>query len=268
MGFYSRSFQFDGIPSETYNLLISEIDGSAEDETMGSTSMEIKSQKIFRKSVPYFYGMTPSENLSFEISAFTLDEEIDALSFQLIQAWLFSSRVYKKLLVFQEDMMDGIYFNCIFNNPKIVRVGNKIVGFTATIECDAPYGWNFPKTTTYTYTTPTVDNSVVFNNISNDKGTYLYPQNVIIMNNFGGNFSITNLSDSSRVFSFTSLQPNEVITIDNNIQVMSSSTGLLRLGNFNKRYLRLLPGVNNLRIQGAVASLQMITQTISKKIGG
>ncbi len=268
MGFYARSFQFDGIPSETYNLLISEIDGSAEDETMGSSTMEIKSQKIYKKPVPYFYGMTPAENLSFDISAFTPDEEIDALSFQLIQAWLFSSRTYKKLLIFQEDMMDGIYFNCIFNNPKIIRVGNKIVGFTATIECDAPYGWNFPKTTTYTYTTPTVDNGFVFNNTSNDKGVYLYPDTVITMNAFGGSVTITNASDSSRVFSFTGMSPNEVITVDNNLQTISSSTGLLRLSNFNKHFLRLIPGVNNLRIQGNVSSLAMTTQTVSKKLGG
>lgn len=269
MTFYARSFSYDGVPSEQFDLLISEIDGSAVDSTMGSSSMDILNQKIFRRSTPYLYGMTPSQNLSFDISANTQSgDEIDAQAFQLIQAWLFSSRTYKKLLIMQEDMMDGVYFNCIFNNPKINRVGNKIVGFTATVECNAPFALNFAKTTTYTYSVPTVDNSVIFYNSSDDKGAYLYPTCTITMNSFGGYITITNSSDANRVFSIITLSAGEVITIDSSNQTMSSSLGLKRMANFNKKFLRFIPGVNNIRIQGNIASLAITVQTIAKKLGG
>ena len=268
MAFYASSFQFDGIPSETFGLLISEIDGSSVDSSMGSSSMDILNQKIYRKSTPYLYGMTPSQNLSFEISANTQhSDEIDAEDFQLIQAWLFSPRTYRKLLIMQPDM-ESVYFNCIFNNPKINRVGNKIVGFTATIECNSPYAWNYPKTTTYTYSVPTVDNSVIFYNSSDDKGAYLYPTCAITMNSFGGYITITNSSDTNRVFSIITLSAGEVITIDSSNQTMSSSLGLKRMANFNKKFLRFIPGVNNIRIQGNIASLAITVQTIAKKLGG
>lgn len=267
MAFYASSFQFDGIPSETFGLLISEVDGSAVDSTMGSSNMDILSQRIYRRATPYFFGATPSENLSFDISATSLGDEIDADSFQAIQRWLFSPRTYRKLLIFQEDMQ-SVYFNCIFNNPKIIRIGNKISGFTATVNCDSPFAWNFPKTTTYTYTSPTIDSSVVFYNSSDDKDAYLYPSMVITMNSFGGSVTITNSSDASRVFSITDLSAGEIITIDSSLQTLSSSTGLKRLSLFNKKFLRFVPGVNNLRLQGNFSSMAVTVKTVSKKIGG
>jgi phage-related protein len=263
MSFYASSFQFDGIPSEAHDLLISEIEGSAVDSTMGSSNMDILNKKIYRRASPYF-----SENLSFEISANTQSgDEIDAEDFQIIQAWLFSPRTYRKLLIMQPDMQ-SVYFNCIFNDPKIVRVGNKIVGFTATVQCDSPFAWNFPKTTTYTYAVPTVDSTVVFYNNSDDKGAYLYPTTVITLNSYAGDVTITNLSDASRVLTLTGLSAGEVITMDSSTQILTSSLSLLRMSNFNKHFLRLVPGANSLRLQGKILTVALTTQTVSKKIGG
>jgi phage-related protein len=104
----------------------------------------------------------------------------------------------------------------------------------------------------------------VFNNKSDDKGAYLYPKLVITMNNSGGNVTITNSSDASRVFSFTGLLTSEVITIDNSLQQITSSTGLLRMSNFNKKFFRLIPEINNLRFQGNIASIDMTYQFVAK----
>ena len=263
MAFYARFFQFDGVPSETYGLTISEVDASANSSTMGSASMEMVSRKIYRRATPYFYGGTPSENLSFDISITAIDEDIDAEKSQLIQKWLFSSRKYKKLLIIQPDMQDR-YYNCIFNNPQIVRVGNIIRGYTATVQCDAPYSWAFPKTVEYTYSSPVTDASIVFNNVSDDRGSYLYPKTVLTVSNVGGNITITNQNDSNRQFSFTGLSANEVITVDNSLQILTTSLGIRRMGNFNKKFLRLIPGLNNLRIQGNIAKLSITSQFVAK----
>jgi phage-related protein len=265
MAFYALSFQFDGIPSETYNLKISGLDASGTSSSMGSSSMDIINQKIFRRPTPYLLGMTPSEVLSFDVEI-TSPEEIDSETFQLVQRWMFSNRTFKKLLIFQEDM-SNVYFNCIFNNPQILRVGNVIVGFTATVVCDSPFGYEFEKNINYTYTSPTVDNNVIFYNSSNDIGNYIYPNLVITMNSFGGSVTITNSDDANRVFQFTALSPLEVITMNNDIQTIASSTGLKRLSNFNKHFMRLVPGLNHLRLQGNFSNIKMTTQFVAKKIG-
>lgn len=266
MSFYGRSFIFGGVVSDYYGLSVGELDSSGINESMGSSSMEIKNQKIYRRSSPYFYGASPSPVLSFPMSAFSQDE-ITADFFALIQKVFFSSRTYKKLQILQDDVAE-IYFDCILNDPKIIRVGNLLRGISFTVDCSSPFAFCFPKTTTYTYTTPVVDNTVVFNNSSDDIGAYLYPSNIITMNSFGGDIVITNLSDSNRVFQFTGLSANEVITIDNSLQTLTSSTGLKRLSTFNNHYLRLIPGVNNLKIQGSVASVTITCQFISRKISG
>lgn len=265
--FYGKSFLYDNIPSETYGLYISNIDADAINSSMGSSSMEIKETKIYRKPSPYFYGATPSPKLEFEFSAFS-KEEIDASQFELIQKWLFSSRSYKKFAIDQVDIQD-IYFNCILNEPKIQRVGNLIQGFSCNVVCDSPFAKKYPITTNYIYTVPIVNSTEIFYNESDDTGDYLYPNSLIFtMNTLGGNFSITNLDDSNRVVSFSSLLGSETITTSPLYQTITSSTELKRLQNSNKKFLRLVPGKNRLMIQGNVSSIVMVNQFIAKKIAG
>lgn len=266
MAFYGKSFIFDSVPSDNYGLFISNIDAQSINKTMGNTAVEIYEKKIYRRATPYFYGSTPIQRLSFPMSAFS-EREMTSDEFQIVQRWLFSSRTYKRLQIVQEDMQ-SVYFNCIMNSPQIVRAGNMIQGFECTVECDSPFAYNFPVTTTYSFTGTVVNSTKTFYNSSDDKGTYLYPNLVVTVNTFGGNVSITNLDDSGRQFSFVSLSANEVLTINNGFQTISSSTGLKRLGNFNKKFLRLIPGVNRLTISGNVSSVAMTTQFLSKKIAG
>jgi len=266
MAFFGNSFIYDGVPSETYGLKIMDIDSQAISKTMGSSSMEIYEQKIYRRATPYFYGSTPSPKLSFAFSAYS-EDELDAGTFELIQKWLFSSRSYKKFQIDQADIQD-IYFNCILNNPTINRVGNLIKGFSCDVVCDSPFAWKFPITNTYTYTESIVDRTENFYNASDDTGDYLYPTLVITMNNLGGSFTITNINDNNRVSSITGLSGDEVITINSSFQTISSSTGLRRLSNFNKKFLRLVPSLNQLRIQGNVSSVAMTVQYTAKKLGG
>lgn len=266
MTFYAKSFIFDGIPSDYYGLFISEINPNAGDQkSMGSSDMTILDKKIFRRPVPFLFGMTPVSPLTFTLSCFS-EDEIDAVFFELIQEKFCSARTYKSLQIVQYDMQSA-YFSAILKNPQIIRVGNLLRGITFEVTCNAPYGFEFPKTITYSYTASTVNDNVIFNNTSNDINQYLYPNLIITVNNIGGDLSITNSDDNNRIFAFTGLSPNEIITMNCGLQTLSSSIGLKRLSNFNKNFLRLVPKLNHLHIQGSVLSIQMTTQFIAKKIG-
>lgn len=264
--FYGRSFIFDNVPSEIYGLYISSLDNSGAESSDGSSSMDIIEKKIFRRPSPFFLGATPSPVLTFKLSAF-FDGEMDAVHFEAVQKWLFSRREYTRFAVDQPDVQD-VYWNCLLIDPTIERVGNLIRGFTCTVRCDSPYGWKYPKTTIYEYTATSVDATEIFYNTSDDDGSYLYPNLVITQNNTDGDISITVTEDSNRVFSFMDLQANEVLTVDCLNQTISSSTGLKRMGNFNKNFLRLVPGKNTLEIVGNVESIAMETQFVARKIGG
>ncbi len=263
MPFYSSSFVYDSRPSSYFNLYVSEIGGDGSSAWNGAGSMEIYNKKLYRRSKPFFYGSAVGDNAEYELS-FTSPEDIDSRTSELIQKWLFSSRSYKKLMIVQPDMQD-VYMNVILNDPQVVREGNLIRGYTCTAQCDSPFGgWKFPKTKTYTYTAEVIDNTVTFNNSSDDSGNYLYPQFVITMNNAGGSITITNQSDGDRVTSFVDLSPNEVLSVDNSLEQISSSTDLKRMSNFNKKFFRLIPGVNTIRFQGNVSSIAMAYQFVAK----
>lgn len=266
--FFGRSFIYDGTPSERFGLYIGDIDGDSINRAMGNTSMEILEQKIWRNPTPYFFGGTPSPKLSFPFSAYS-EEELDAIDFEVIQKWLFSSRTYKKFQIDQPDIQD-IYFNAILQEPEILRVGNLIKGFSCTVECNSPFAFKYPQITTYSYSNNiVVDSTETYYNLSDDVGSYLYPTTLVVtMNNSGGNFSITNLDDSSRIVSFTGLSTNEILTISPLYQTLSSSSGLKRLSNSNKKFLRLIPNKNRLRIQGNVSSIVMTNTWIAKRIAG
>ena len=266
MSFYGRSFLYGGIASEIYGLYIMDINSNAINESMGSSSMKIIEQEVFRRPTPYLLGMTPIPKLSFGFSAFS-ESELDAEQYSLVQRWLFSPRVYTPLAIDQVDMQN-IYFNCIFNDPKTVKSGSLIQGFSATVECDSPFGWFYPQTTLYSYSSSVVDADELYYNGSDDSSGYLYPTLTVTMNDFEGDFSITNADDANRVSSFVNLQANEVLNINCSLQTISSSTGLKRLGNSNKKFLRLVPGRNRLNIVGNVASISMVNRWVAKKVSG
>lgn len=266
MSFYAKSFIYNGIPSDTFGLFISDLDASAINSSMGSFDVTLYEQKIYRKQTPYFFGATGVPHLEFDMSCFS-EQELTAEDFEGVQRWLFGSTSYKTLQIVQEDMQEVVFY-AILNSPEIIRVGNIIMGCKFHVVCNSPYGFKYPQTVVYTYTASIVDANEIFYNASDDISNYLYPTTVITMNNIGGDITITNSDDVNRVFEFTDLQPNEVITIDNSLQTISSSTGLKRLSLFNKHFLRFVPNVNHLHIQGNVLSISNTFSLIVKKIGG
>lgn len=262
MAFIAKKFSFDGIPSETYNVLISSESGDT--SINSSNNITIYDESIYRKSVPYFYGSSQSEVLTFPIQIFSpVGDGIDAPVGSKISSWLFGQSSYKRLQLIQCDM-DSVYFNCFLLNPQTRRVGNKIVGYSATVQCDSPYAWEFEKSETYTYTTEIVDDDVIFSNFS-DNHDYLYPSLVITMNTFGGDVTITNSSDDDREFEITGLAAGEVLTVNNDLGILTSSLDIRRLGNFNKNFFRLVQGKNEFNIYGNVASVVM-TYSFQRRI--
>lgn len=267
MGFYAKNFVYDGQSSEMYNLQIANIDDSTANKMIdspGSGKIDILEQFIYRRAIPYFYGIHYKERLSFTVQFFSPDE-ITALSLSYIQYWLFGNKQYKSLALIQPDT-DDIYLNCIFSEPKILRAGNIIYGIEAKAECDSQFAYTYSKTLTYNYPTNPSGSLITFFNNSHLKD-YMYPQMTFIMDSNGGNFSILNSTDNNRLFSFTGLQPLEVMTINNDLGIISSSLGVLRLSNFNKYFFRFAPGINNIYITGDITQLTFTYQFL-RRFGG
>jgi len=264
MGFYARSFTYNGEASESYNIQIATIDSVGSTSSPGSGAIEIVQDFIFRKPVPYFYGIKFNNNLSFPVSFFSPDE-ITALDASYIERWLFGNLEYHNLAIVQGDMPNA-YFRCIFTDPQIIRTGNLIRGFTATCICDSQWMWTYPRTLTYNYGSAPSATRIDFYNDSH-YGGYNRPTISFTMNASGGDLSIVNVDDSSREFKFTGLSPYEEITVNNDLEIITSSFDLKRLSKFNKNFFRLKNGYNRLDVTGAITQLN-ITYQFVRRLGG
>jgi phage-related protein len=269
MSFFALSFIYDTFNSEEFGLFISSMDsGGITSSTVGS-GVNLITKKILRNPVEYLYGVEQGPGMEFELT-FNSATALSAEDRNIISSFLFGQLTYKKLQIIQYDL-ENVYFNCIFKNPVAVYVGNVQYGWKCTAVCDSPFAYEYATTLTRTGSPSSILNETIsFNNLSAN-ADYTYPLITFTTNGTGDSFSIRNTTDSNRTFAFTGISAGETISVDNLKQIISSSTGLMRISKFNLSsgygFLRLLPGINSLTAVGGVTQYS-ITYTPFKKIGG
>jgi len=97
------------------------------------------------------------------------------------------------------------------------------------------------------YTSTSTASSYNINNLSNVDG-YSYPE-FTILTTTSGNVKIENITEGID-FELTGLNNAETITVDNERKILTSSTGLRKLGVFSKEWFKLVPDVNNIKLTG------------------
>ena len=136
------------------------------------------------------------------VSQTKLDDNMDNIAM-----WLLNQTEYKKMYVDSESLA-GKYFNCYFTNAQIGRYGDGIHVIKATMVCDSNFIWE--NKTEYKYTKAQLLNIVTHNNRSFVRG-YAYPKLTITVGTIGGDITLQNVTDGSRLVSFTDTYPNENI---------------------------------------------------------
>jgi hypothetical protein len=263
--FYGASFTYGGVASELYDLTIMDFKSNSGVSSGNATAdINIFEKFVYRKPKPYFYGRTHTNTLEFDLEIGSF-RAIPGETRHFIEAWLLDSMNYQPFQIVQDDIAN-VTFNVIFTKSPVNYVGALNYGFTLHGKADSPWGYEPDKTLTKTYSgSAVVNESFTYYNTSDDPD-YNYPQISFTTSGIGNSISIINSSDSAREFAFSSIQPVETMTVDNYRQIISSSTGLRRMANFNKKFFRLLPGVNNLTLAGGLTSFVM-TSEIARKIG-
>ena len=75
------------------------------------------------------------------------------------------------------------------------------------------------------------------------------PEIKITLTGSNTGISLTNLSDGGRIFGFTSLSIGEILTVDNKLKKIVSSTNNARIGKLiDKNWLKLIYGKNILKV--------------------
>lgn len=253
-------FIYNNIPSEIFNVSLVFLDEDYNNRPSGS-GVEIVTDSIQRNpQLLYLYGkQSPSLEFGIEI---VFENPVDIFVLTEVKDWIGGEISFKKLQICAE-YFNSFYFNCYITLDQDLIYNGGYRGVKATVHCDSPWAWEFDDERKYSLN-PNIENVITFNNLSADS-ELLRPEIIFRMSQ-NGDFRLTNKTTNKTTI-FSDLNADEVVYMDNLYGFIESSTGLIRVGNFNKVFLKLKKGINEL-IVGPNVDYFSIKYKNAKRIGG
>ena len=248
--FRALNFSFDGKSSKDFGVKIVHIDESGwMNDSIGAAFEAVLSEHPLRQK-QRVYGVDMSECMEFSITIGSL-KPLDRFEVRKIAAWLFARRKPCRLYIHQSDMA-GVYYECFLTNPEQVSRGNLPYAFNCTVKCTSPFAW---KDTSISGIK--VEDSKTFTIINNgaDADGYVAPIIKMSIQPETQTVKIENSANAGSCFELDFSEDviasdGEVITVDNDNQIISSSAGINRLECFNKKWFKIKHGANNITITG------------------
>lgn len=239
------------MPSQRYGVKLCAFESASWRYTGGSTST-VKTEKAPRSLKYVIQDVDQTGVLTFDLELVS-DRPLNSYEVNVLHSWLFGKSGYRKLNIQAPDY-SGFYFNCYMNSPEDYYIQDGFNGMKFNVVCDAPGAWEEPKIFSFK---PADGSTIIINNTS-ASNDYVYPIVEFTLSS-GTEFAITNMTDDeNRPFSFSGLTSGEMCAVNGETGEITSSLGLNRVGCFNKKFLRLLPGRNELKCAGSVSSLKIM----------
>ena len=259
--FYATTFTYNGVSCKDFDLTLCASDKGLMKNDNAIGSVNYVTDKTSSMNYNYLLGAQQNDVLEFEITMMT-NLEKDREWVGQVMNWLTGYNEYKKLTFDQPDM-EGIYFNCIVEDVKLVTVGNMPKGFTCKIKCDRGYALEEEKV--YTYNISSSPHTFTHTNTSHGHGVTL-PVVEVTTSSSNATVSIVNASNNNWETKLTGLTSNEVITMDSQHEIIKSSNGVRRLANFNNHWFELVEGDNRITVTGNVSKI-VIRYKNNRKVG-
>ena len=267
MAIYGSHFEYDGVSSRMYSLIMANVNTLRLSQLNGiNTSITKYSKKSHKRIlVDDDYSESP---LTFDIEIVTDSGRcLELVEQRAIEKWLFTHRNYRKLYFDIADdyhgktyeFIDGVryrnYLNCRFVNVERLEYNSGVVGYKATLEADSNMYWQDPITKNYVVNNGASDvSTTVLVNVKTDFDEYIYPKVTIRIGSSGGDITVVNnLDDSNRHTKFVDLPPHAVITMKGELNYVSGQY----YDKFSGRnFVRLLDGANNFMVLGDIDSIE------------
>ena len=266
----AKSFIFNGINSEDFNVAIAWIDSEPDVSTNGLNKEIHKSEKNKIKIKDNIYGTNNKEPIIFNFSIVRLnDMEITRPESIRINQWLTSSPL-PQLLKFNDCDSYMLHYYAICTQIVDIVIGGKLVGKELTFETNSPYAFMnkvsksfdivntqefYINNTSDTYdgyyyptiTITTTSNSIVIENITDEKSVTLDMSKIIADGNGDKiikidcmNMTITDVNDRLIYMNDIGWNSDYKSYVSSNGSYMS-----------NIYWLRLLNGLNELKVTGS-----------------
>ena len=262
--FTGANFVYDNIPTEHHGLIITDINGGGEAAFAGTQSTPITTS-VFRNPVRKILAVDQSAPLTFQVEI-TSRKAKDSFELAAIANWLTEQSDYKMLQIDQKDLKNA-YFNCIFTNMSPIYYHNKAYSFRCTIECDAPWAWEWEKTHRWNFSDSSINTKEIFN--TSGSRNLIKPKVEFQLAGSNTSFQIINKSLNNLTMAFSGLMVGERIFVDcRTFEIKSiSRPDVYIVDKFNKIFFALRQGKNELEFRGVVDELTIKYQH-ALKVGG
>lgn len=241
------NFVYDGIRSSEMGLMNVTVGGGFLEEPF-LAERSIDEVQIKGRDKAYFRGISYSP-LSFRLQ-FAFKDRYDENSIRRVARWL-NQTTYKEF--YTEDNPNRIFMCMMNSSSSLMHNGLKQGYLEIEMRCDSPYSYspiyktNERQPLDFSANTE-AGAAYVFDNIGDvDCQPEMWLEKV-----GAGDVRIVNLSDGAKEFKLTGLADKEVVYIDNENRHLESSLRDNPYDLFNRGYLSLPWGANNLRIYGNV----------------
>lgn len=252
MNVFGKSFEYDGVSSSDYNVMLCSLEYST-DRTTGISYNILSGDISPNRPIRNYYNKSYKEPLQFEISIckdvcenngtyFTSEEQ------KSIVRWLTSPLDYRELKI--EDYDDdsyhkGICYYCLCLEYKETVINN-IVCLSFTFQCNAPYAFYEEQVTSFESTEST---TIQILNYSDELELYYYPI-VEIIPSETGEISIVNDNFPTETM-VLNVRNGQKLLIDNDMCDISDEMGLFNYNtDTNLQWIKLASGNNTIIITG------------------
>lgn len=240
----SEHFIFNNIKSiDMDQYLIRTKGGAVSTPFFGGQS--IKEDHMKGRITPYHTG-TELDNIEFTIEISPLEKEWTPQRKNEIGKWLIHD-TYKPFQTI--DDLGKFYYAIVTKMPDFEMYGNQ--GFIpVTFRTNSAFAWSPVYLDEFDLSDNTTTTIIALNNLSNINRNY-FPKIEIELVGTEKNVTLRNLSKAGEIFGFTNLLLNETVSVDNeNEIIVSNKANSNPFEKFNRNWLELVYGVNNIEVTG------------------
>lgn len=246
----SQYFIFDGIPSSEMDLYIMRIDHSGFVETPYWGSSKIREERLSKRLSPYLYGVD-RDPIEFTVQFVLADSNFQPKIWTpqeryKIAKWLIHD-TYKEFQT--SDDLDKRYYAIVISDTDLNLINSQ--GYIEVkFRTNSPFAWTDVETKEFDLSSNTTSTTIQIENKSNVVAIYKPKIEIQMM----GDTSVTlkNLSNNSTEFKFVDLRTNELVSIDNENELVLSNypININPFDNFNREWLELVQGINEIEVFG------------------
>lgn len=186
---------------------------------------------------------------------------------QEIEKWLTAPKLSTDLQLYDDQYNNTEIYSGVFTNTKWYSLGEGWIGLMFEFTCNSAYGKRYFKQdfTISSSQTITIDNP------SDESEEYIYPTITLLQSNSNQNIIIRNVSDNNSMN--LKINKSSEVVIDCQHCIIKDTSGSISYSDLgwedvgNIYWLRLLPGDNQLQIEG-VSSITIEFEYPCKKLGG